>query len=256
LKKNRKSSDAVFSTSKGFTLIEMLVVLGISGILLTLTVGAVHHVRESAQRTKCASNLRNMITAATACAEENNGRFPWASRRVKGYKSWCWDFVIPSGGKPQPGVMWSGHGLNSVLQCPSFIDGRANWEEDPFTGYNYNCSFIGKVEGDPAVRQIPASLAQIENPARTAVFGDGQYGDGANKFMRAPKADRDNDFSNKYVRESGTQGFRHGGKANIAFADGHVEALAQPYQYGGAQGFVTPGCGFISEDNSLYSLKK
>ncbi len=252
----RQPGDIIDLSSAGFTLLELFVVIAIAGILMTLTVGAVGKARTASQRVKCASNLRNMVVAATAYAEDHNGRFPWASRKVKGYQSWCWDFVIPSGGKPQPGVMWSGYGINSVLQCPSFIDGRANWEGDPYTGYNYNSSFIGKVEGDPATRQAPAMLSQIEDPARTAMFGDGQYGSGANKFMRSPKADRSSDFSGKYIRESGTQGFRHGGKTNVAFADGHVEALSKPYKLGGAEGFTAPGCGFISADNSLYSLKK
>lgn len=231
-------------------------VMAILGVLVAFTAGAVGKVREAAHRAKCASNLRGMVMAATAYAEDHKGQFPWASRKVKGYKSWCWDFVTPSGSKPEPGAMWSGYGLNSVMQCPSFVDGRANWEDDPYTGYNYNASFIGKVEGDPARRKVPATLAQIKNPAQTAMFGDGQYGGGANKFMRAPKADRYSDFSGKYIREAGTQGFRHGGKTNVAFADGHVEALSQPYQYGGNEGFTAPYCGFISSDNSLYSLDK
>lgn len=250
------SGTIAVSSNLGFTLIEMLVVVAIASVLMTFTVSAVGNARAAAQRSKCASNLRGMVMAATAYAEDHKGQFPWASRKMKGYKSWCWDFVIPSGGEPRPGTMWDGYGLTSVLQCPSFAGGNANWDGDPYTGYNYNASFIGKVEGDPATRQAPAMLSQIEDPARTAMFGDGQYGSGANKFMRSPKADRSSDFSGKYIRESGTQGFRHGGKTNVAFADGHVEALSKPYKLGGAEGFTAPGCGFISADNSLYSLKK
>ena len=101
----------------------------------------------------------------------------------------------------------------------------------------------------------PALLSQIEDPARTALFGDGQYAGGANKFMRAPVRDRAFDGSGTSLREAGTQGFRHRGRTNVAFCDGHVESLDTPYRKGG-EGFVSPGCGFLSPDNSLYSLAK
>ena len=142
-----------------------------------------------------------------------------------------------------------------VLQCPSFVGGAANWQGDPFTGYNYNCSYVGKVEGDPGARAAPALLSQVEDPARTALFGDGQYAGGANKFMRAPVREKAFDGSGTGVREAGTQGFRHRGRTNVAFCDGHVETLAKPYRRGD-EGFVSAGCGFLSPDNSLYSLVK
>ena len=127
--------------------------------------------------------------------------------------------IPPCGHKPpgkdgtvRPGEMWSGYGIVSVMQCPAFAGGKANWKDNPFTGYNYNSSYIGKVEGDPGKRTGPARISQIRDPGRTALFGDGQYGSGANKFMRAPISDRTHDASAKSVRLAGTQGFRHGGK--------------------------------------------
>ena len=61
------------------------------------------------------------------------------------------------------------------------------------------------------------------------------------------------DGSGKSIRLAGTQGFRHRGLTNVAFCDGHVESLAQPYQYGGEEGFTAQDCGFLSPDNRLYS---
>ncbi len=239
----------------GFTLIELIVVLAIMVVLAMLTTGAVSSAREAANRTKCASNLRMMAMAAIAYAEDNRGEFPWGARRVNGRME-AWDFVTDSDGTVRPGAMWSGYGINSVLQCPSFVGGNANWQNNPYTGYNYNCSYIGKVQGDPGRRQTPARLSQIKDPSRTALFGDGEFGSGANKFMRAPVRDVDHDGSGKSLRLSGTQGFRHRGKTNVAFCDGHVQALHQPYRYDGSEGFTDPGCGFLSAGNAIYSLDK
>jgi prepilin-type N-terminal cleavage/methylation domain len=244
---------------RGFTLVELLVVLGIIILLATLVSKGARAVQESSRRAKCASNLRQMAIAALSYADDHKGEFPWASRKMSGYTSFCWDFVTPKGEAPQPGVMWDGYGLNSVLQCPSYLKGNANWTGDPFTGYNYNSSFIGKVEGDPAFRKTPARLSQIKDPSRTVIFGDGHWSGGANKFMRSPQVDEMGcDFSGDSLRKSGTQGFRHNGKTNVAFVDGHVEPLAKCYEISGKEGAVSSSqfvCGFISADNTLYDLE-
>lgn len=118
---------------------------------------------------------------------------------------------------------------------------------DPYTGYNYNVSYVGHGAGETIT--TPIRVAQIVNPTRCALFGDGEWEGGANKFMRSPLAGRgDAAFSG---RHAGTQGFRHRGMSNVAFADGRAESWTErhtgPHQ-------LPDHVGFLSDDNSMYDL--
>ncbi len=62
---------------RAFSLIEVLVAIGIVGILAGLTAPAIERSREAARRVGCQSNLRN-LTLAWIEFETNNGRYPRA----------------------------------------------------------------------------------------------------------------------------------------------------------------------------------
>ena len=238
-----------------FTLAEILVSVGVALLLAGLCVPAVHRAREAARSAVCASNLRQLAFAALASAEDNGGEFPWAMRWGSGGME-CWDWTT-DGKNARPGLLWSfvpGLEPGRVLQCPSYLEGPSNSAGDPYTGYNYNSSYVGKCQGDSGSRKRPARLSQLRDPARTALFGDGQWEGGANKFMRAPVREKAFDGSGDSTRLAGTQGFLHRGRTNVAFADGHVESLAAPFVKG-KPGETAPGCGFLSPDNSLYGGK-
>src|SRR5689334_4870266 len=66
------------SGRRAFTLVELLVVVGIIAVLLAILLPALAGAREAANRAKCLSNLRSMTQAAYMHAAEHKGYMPVA----------------------------------------------------------------------------------------------------------------------------------------------------------------------------------
>jgi prepilin-type processing-associated H-X9-DG protein/prepilin-type N-terminal cleavage/methylation domain-containing protein len=240
-----------------FTLVELLVVIGIIALLIAILLPALGVARESAKTVACLSNLRQLATAATAYTNANGGYFPvayWFESRPPLVISTSWDFTSvrdTSTGTTsiEPGLLWQGGTNLQVQQCPSY-DGRSNSVGDPYTGYNYNTSYIGHGQSESIV--APMKAAQVRRASTCALFGDGEYRGGADKYMRAPFPNPgDASFTD---RAAGTQGYRHRKRTNVAFADGHAETRLDRFANTTPSELpkITTGTGFLSDDNALY----
>jgi len=117
----------------GFTLIELLVTIAIIGILASLALVAVQSSMESARRTKCLANLRQIGMALKTYANDNNQLYPVTSNPDDEYKTWDQKLL-------EAGLLAKG-----AFVCPS-DNVRRTVPGDP-RSYAYN-GYFGDVRDD------------------------------------------------------------------------------------------------------------
>jgi prepilin-type N-terminal cleavage/methylation domain-containing protein/prepilin-type processing-associated H-X9-DG protein len=197
----------------GFTLVELIVVIGIIALLTAFAMPAFRYARMSAQTVKCAAQLRNIGQALHAYASANHGYLPaWSN-----WHTW------PPGLPPDtPGPAWTielipyiGNPDSPVYTCPSFPrpgGWRTYFLETQWCGRSdrgamklSDITMVGRFV-------LSADTTNLQHFNGNPVFGD---------------ADPD-DFGGGMLLWPWTGGFyMHRGGNNVLFDDGHVSLCSR-----------------------------
>lgn len=116
--------------SRGFTLVELLVVIGIIAVLIGILLPALTRARDTANTAKCASNLRQIAMGMLGYANENKGKLPPSVVNPGDTiypQGWFWSNELVRGKylSAPAGANSAGQPLtteNTVFRCPMGID--------------------------------------------------------------------------------------------------------------------------------------
>ena len=122
----------------GFTLVELLVVIGIIAILIAILLPALNKAREQAKRTQCLANLRTLGQAFRIYASENKDQIPLGCRGNTMQRAYeIWDGTVGTKGQ------WYAFGLlylngkvkdGRFFYCPSqtYVHHEYDTPQNPF----------------------------------------------------------------------------------------------------------------------------
>ena len=85
---------------RGFTLVELLVVIGIIALLIGILLPTLKRARETARQVKCMSNMRQLTGAVIMFAQEHKGFMPARSGTNECYRMDRYSFAVSNVGSP------------------------------------------------------------------------------------------------------------------------------------------------------------
>ncbi|CAN5530532.1 DUF1559 domain-containing protein [soil metagenome] len=226
---------------KGFTMVELLVVVAIIGTLASLVISSYGGVMRKAKETKCVSNLRQVASGLMLYVGENNGRLPSATidkddpdapiNPVTGLKitaDYMWSKQLGPYLPQKSDSLTSAQ--NKVFVCPAAsYQGYANsaisttYNSSSTLFYFSNSSTLGTASALEGRR-----MSTVQYPAKTILVAEGKLAVGATSPACSSSVRWDQaaaDLGQAAPADTIYLDYRHGNKMNVVYGDGHVGSL-------------------------------
>jgi prepilin-type processing-associated H-X9-DG protein/prepilin-type N-terminal cleavage/methylation domain-containing protein len=243
---------------QAFSLVELLVVIAIIAILAALLLPALSAAKERAHATQCLNNQHQLGLGMQMYINGNSDVFPGLASKHNGYHSGDWIYwrtntaLYPPVEK-SPIIAQSGTVNRSMFRCPSDRDDTDRIAQlgpnDPdgpyfysysFTGYgvsltefwgldgNHNFGMASAITGPPGSEKVDLfKESWVRNPAAKIMLAEEP---GSMSMKDTPYTNWIVAQDGRWMPDRDALTIRHGGKANVAFTDGHVERVT--WQFG------------------------
>jgi len=251
---------------EAFTLVELVVVLGVIVLIVGMLLPGLGRAREQAKTVACRSNIRQAALADGMYAQESGGVFaPGAADFIENLQRWHGtrtDVNEAFDSSRGPLVDYLGPD-RAIRACPSFVPEAPGFEAGN-GGYGYNNAYIGvqtvvdaKGRTHVSTDLAGARVHQVKRPADTLMFADTAFVD--SRLIEYSFAEP-RFFPQFGSRADPSIHFRHFRASNIAWCDGHVTAERRTFTwssglYEGDPGRFDIGWFGKSDDNTFFDLR-
>lgn len=240
-----------FHRRSGFTLVELLVVIGIIALLISILLPALNRAREAANTVACASNLRQIGIYLNFYTQEHKGWFP--PENDGGNMTWEGILIASSVGDDRetqrakyfvnpanPSLGYMNDRAYGIFYCPTNAS-REMRGQNPFFSYfftNYTVNFAilpnwGYPAGSPldprvkvtGIRRATENIMAFDSIPYPSL-GIGVRSVGAEKLYHVLSSDVNTGLG--YIHNGKGDRAATQGIANILYVDGHVTGTQDP----------------------------